>query len=167
MRYFVQAAGREHEVEIATRPDGSVTATVGGRLVALDVVTFSEREFSVRVGSRMLDMTIEGSAPLLGVVASGARTYVPVESERMRFAARAKGTESSAKSRDIRAPMPGRVIKVFVVEGESVVDGQPIMIVEAMKMENEVKARGVGVVARVHALVGATVEANAVLVSFT
>ena len=144
-----------------------MAASVGGRPVELDVVAFSERELSVRVGARVLDMTIEGSAPQLGVVASGTRTYVSVESERMRVAARAKGPEGAAKSRDVRAPMPGRVLKVFVAEGESVAAGQPVVIVEAMKMENEVKAKGVGVVAKVHAVVGATVEANALLVSFT
>jgi len=154
-------------VEIVLQLDGSVSASVGGRPVAVDVVSFSDRELSVRVGSRVLDLTIEGSSPMLGVVASGTRTYVPVESERMRVAARAKGPESAAKSRDVRAPMPGRVIKIFVAEGESVEAGQPVMIVEAMKMENEVKARGVGVVAKVHAVLGGTVEANAVLVSFT
>ncbi len=167
MRYFVQAGGREHEVEIANRPDGTVAASVGGRPVVLDVVAFSERELSVRVGSKVLDLTIEGSGPRLGVVASGTRTYVQVESERMRVAARAKGPESAAKSREVRAPMPGRVIKVFVAEGESVVAGQAVVIVEAMKMENEVKARGDGVVAKIHTRVGVTVEANAVLISFT
>ncbi|MDB4932859.1 MAG: Pyruvate carboxyl transferase [Myxococcaceae bacterium] len=167
MRYFVQAGGREHEVEIATRPDGSVAASVGGRAVALDVVAFSERELSVRVGARVLDLTIEGNAPELGVIASGTRTYVQVESERSRVAGRAKGGGGAVKSRDLRAPMPGRVIKVFVNEGDEVAAGQPLVIVEAMKMENEVKAKGPGVVAKVHAQVGATVEANALLVSFT
>ena len=154
-------------MEIVLQPDGSVAASVGGRPVAVDVVSFSDRELSVRIGSRVLDLTIEGSGPMLGVVASGTRTYVPVESERMRAAARAKGPESAAKSRDVRAPMPGRVLKVFVAEGESVAAGQSVVIVEAMKMENEVKSRGVGVVAKVHAVLGGTVEANAVLVSFT
>jgi acetyl/propionyl-CoA carboxylase alpha subunit len=120
MRYFVQAGGREHEVEIATRPDGSVAASVGGKAVALDVVAFSERELSVRIGARVLDLTIEGNAPELGVVASGTRTYVQVESERSRVAGRASGAGAAVKSRDLRAPMPGRVIKVFVSEGDEV-----------------------------------------------
>lgn len=167
MRYFVQAGGREHEVDIATRPDGTVAASVGGRAVTLDVVAFSERELSLRVGSRVLDLTVEGAAPLLGMVAGGMRSYVPVESERNRAAARAKGADPAAKARDVRAPMPGRVIKVFVAEGDEVKAGQPVVIVEAMKMENEVKAKGAGVVAKVHAAVGATVEANALLVSLT
>lgn len=166
MKYFVQAGGREHEVEIATKPDGSVAASVGGKPVALDVVAFSERELSVRVGARVLDLTVEGAPPQLGVVASGARTYVPVESERSRVAGRAAGGGSAAKSREVRAPMPGRVVKLFVAEGDAVEAGQPVAIVEAMKMENEVKAKGAGTVAKVHAQAGATVEANALLVSF-
>ena len=167
MRYFVQAGGREHEVEIATRPDGSFAASVGGHPVVLDVVAFSERELSVRVGARVLDLVVEGSAPQLGVVASGTRTYVHVESERSRVARLAKGVDGAARSGDVRAPMPGRVIKVFVAEGDEGTAGQPVVIVEAMKMENEVKARGPGVVAKVHAVAGATVEANALLVTFT
>lgn len=167
MRYFVQAGGREHEVDISTGADGSVKATVGGRAVALDVVALSQRELSVRVGSRVLDLTVEGEPPQLGVVASGVRTYVAVESERNRVAARAAGGGAAAKARDVKAPMPGRIIKVFVAEGDAVEAGQPVVIVEAMKMENEVKAKGPGVVAKVHAQVGATVEANATLVTFT
>ncbi len=167
MRYFVQVGGREHEVDLTTQPDGSVRASVGGRLVELDVVALAERELSLRVGSKVLDLTIEGSPPQLGVVASGTRTYVHVESERSRIAGRAAGGGATAKSRDVKAPMPGRVIKVFVAEGDSVEAGQPVVIVEAMKMENEVKAKGPGVVAKVMVQVGANVEANATMITFT
>lgn len=166
MRYFVQVGGREHEVDLTTQPDGSVRASVGGRPVELDVVALSERELSLRVGAKVLDLTVEGSPPQLGVVASGTRTYVHVESERSRVSGRAAGG-SADKSRDVKAPMPGRVIKVFVAEGDSVEAGQPVVIVEAMKMENEVKAKGPGVVAKVMVQVGATVEANATMITFT
>ena len=166
MRYFVQAGGREHEVEIATRPDGTLSATVGGRPVELDVVTFSDRELSVRVGARVVDLTIEGLPPQLGVVASGTRTYVDVESERMRVASRAKAPDGGVKSRELRAPMPGRVLKVLVAEGDAVEAGQALAIVEAMKMENEVKARGSAVVDKVLVKAGDTVEGNAVMLRF-
>ncbi len=166
MRYFVQAGGREHEVEIATRPDGTIAATLDGAPVELDVVAFSERELSVRVGARVLDLTVEGLPPQLGVVASGLRTYVDVESERMRVAARAKAPDGGAKAREVRAPMPGRVLKVLVAEGDAVEAGQALVIVEAMKMENEVKARAAAVVDKVLVQAGATVEGNAVLLRF-
>ena len=84
MRYYVQISGREHEVEVSQKPDGTVSATLSGRPVNVDVVAFSARELSVRVGGRVVDLTLEGNAPQLGVIASGHRTYVHVESERMR-----------------------------------------------------------------------------------
>jgi biotin carboxyl carrier protein len=167
MRYFVEVGGREHEVDVAQRPDGTVRVAVGGRAVEVDVVGFTSRELSVRVDGRVADVTLEGSAPQLGVVASGLRTYVKVESERMRAAARATGASGGgARDRDVRSPMPGRVVKHLVAVGDTVAAGQPVAIVEAMKMENEVRARHGGVVARVHHAAGATVEGNAVLVSF-
>ena len=165
MRYYVQISGREHEVEVSQKPDGTVSATLSGRPVNVDVVAFSARELSVRVGGRVVDLTLEGNAPQLGVIASGHRTYVHVESERMRTAGRANRAQS-AGARDVKAPMPGRVVKVLVAAGDAVTAGQPGAIVEAMKMENEVRAKGPGTVAKVHVAAGATVEANATLVSF-
>ena len=64
------------------------------------------------------------------------------------------------------APMPGRVLKVLVAEGDAVEAGQALVIVEAMKMENEVKARAAAVVDKVLVQAGATVEGNAVLLRF-
>ena len=61
--------------------------------------------------------------------------------------------------------MPGRVVKVLVAEGEVVRAGQGLLVLEAMKMENEVRARSGGTVAKVHVTAGATVESSAVLVT--
>jgi biotin carboxyl carrier protein len=166
MRYFVEVAGREHEVAVNTRPDGSLAVEVGGRRVEIDAVALGTRELTVRVGDRVVDLTVEGAPPQLGIVASGHRTYVKVESERMRAANRAAGTGGGAKEREVRCPMPGRIVKILVNAGDEVAPGQPVAIVEAMKMENEVRARKGGIVARVHQTAGATVEGNAVLVSF-
>ena len=60
--------------------------------------------------------------------------------------------------------MPGRVVKALVAEGDTVEAGQPVIIVEAMKMENEVTAPGPGVVRRINVSQGDTVDAGAVLV---
>jgi glutaconyl-CoA/methylmalonyl-CoA decarboxylase subunit gamma len=166
MRYYVQISGREHQVDLQKRPDGSVGASVNGREVALDVVTLAPRELSVRVDAQMLDMTVEGTPPQLGVVAAGRRTYVHVESDRMRAASKAAGAGGAKVAREIRSPMPGRVVKFLVAPGDTVAAGQPVVIVEAMKMENEVKAKGPATVSKIHVAAGANVEANAVLVSF-
>jgi biotin carboxyl carrier protein len=66
--------------------------------------------------------------------------------------------------RTIVAPMPGRIVKVLVKPEEAVAARQPLVVVEAMKMENELRAPRAGIVAEVRVAEGASVEANTVLV---
>jgi biotin carboxyl carrier protein len=65
---------------------------------------------------------------------------------------------------EVRAPIPGRVVSVAVVEGDEVKAGQPLLVLEAMKMENQLCAEGAGRVERVLISPGATVEGGQVLV---
>lgn len=67
---------------------------------------------------------------------------------------------------DIRAPMPGLILKVEVEEGQEVKKGDPLMILEAMKMENVLKAPGEGIVSSIKVNQGDTVEKNQVLIQF-
>ena len=71
---------------------------------------------------------------------------------------------AGAGPRMIVAPMPGRIVKVLVKPGQSVSARQPLLVVEAMKMENELRAPRGGTVAEVRVAEGSSVEANAVLV---
>ncbi len=63
----------------------------------------------------------------------------------------------------VMAPMPGRIVKIEVQEGEEVAVGQGLIVVEAMKMENEFKALKKGVVQKIHVQVGQAVEAKTLL----
>ncbi|MDP3274759.1 MAG: biotin/lipoyl-containing protein [Deltaproteobacteria bacterium] len=166
MKYFVDVAGRERVVELTTRPDGSVNATVDGKPVQVESQSFAQRELCVHVDGAVFDLTLEGSPPVLGVVGAGQRTYVKVESERLRAAAKATGASGGGRERDVRSPMPGRIVKMLVEVGDEVGPGQSVAVVEAMKMENDVRAKKGGRVSRVAVSAGATVEANAVLIAF-
>ncbi|MFO0677941.1 MAG: biotin/lipoyl-containing protein [Polyangiaceae bacterium] len=137
---------------------------VDGRPVDVDVVDLRE-QLSVRVAGRMVDLTVEGRPPEVGAIANGQRAYVRVVSERERAAEAAKGKGPSAAESSVRSPMPGRIVKILVAKGAAVTKGQPLLVVEAMKMENEVKAKADATVADVHVTVGQTVEANAKLLS--
>ena len=72
--------------------------------------------------------------------------------------------DAGAQPRTIVAPMPGRIVKVLVKPDETVAARQPLVVVEAMKMENELRAPRAGIVAEVRVAEGASVEANTVLV---
>jgi biotin carboxyl carrier protein len=100
----------------------------------------------------------------VGVIACGHRLYVEVESERMRSLAGSLGHKSGVGAGAVVSPMPGRVLKVLVAEGEQVLAGAALVVVEAMKMENELSAARSGTVRRIHATPGQTVESGALLV---
>jgi biotin carboxyl carrier protein len=102
----------------------------------------------------------------MGAIASGHRSYVRVESERMRSADAAKKATGGGSDRVVKSPMPGRVVKVLVQPGDEVAAGQALMVIEAMKMENELKAKAPGRVRTVHVKMGEAVDGNVKLVTF-
>jgi biotin carboxyl carrier protein len=114
----------------------------------------------------MCDLTTEGTPPDVGAIASGHRSYVKVESERMRAASAAKKAGGAGSEKIVKSPMPGRVVKVMAEVGQEIAAGTPLLVVEAMKMENEVKAKAACKVAEIFVKAGDTVEANAKLVRF-
>lgn len=168
MRYYVtldpDPQAKPVAIDLVELPSGALQARVDGRPVDVDVVQLGA-QLSVRVDGKVVDLTVEGTPPEIGAVASGHRSYVRVESERMRSADRAKKTTSASGDKVVKSPMPGRVVKVLVAKGDAVTVGQGLLVLEAMKMENEVRARAAGTVADVHVAAGATVEGGAKLLT--
>ncbi|HQY62071.1 MAG: biotin/lipoyl-binding protein [Myxococcales bacterium] len=168
MRYFVSFDPATPEavttVDIRELPSGALQVEIEGRRVEVDAEQVGP-SLSIRVDGRVVDLTTEGAPPELGAIASGHRSYVRVESERQRAAARTKTSGGGGGDKTLKAPMPGRVVRVLAKPGDAVIAGQPLLVLEAMKMENEVKARADGTVLTVHVTEGATVESNARLLT--
>jgi biotin carboxyl carrier protein len=168
MRYFVTLpSGRERVVDVVKDARGKELVLVDGEPVESDVVGAS-----VRVDGRQFELWLEPQIDHVGgvrvqrdewgVVANGRRFFAKVESERSRI--KAAGKPATSGDGSVRSPMPGRVVRVLVGEGDVVAAGTPVAVVEAMKMENELAATGDGVVRKVHVAAGATVEGGALLV---
>jgi biotin carboxyl carrier protein len=153
-------------VDLVALPSGKLDGAIDGRPVDLDVVPVGA-QLSVRVDGQVIDLTTEGVPPNIGAVASGYRSNMRVESERMRSAEEAKKGTTASGDRIVRSPMPGRVVKILVAKGDAVHAGQGLLVLEAMKMENEVCARVSGTVAHVHVAPGATIDRMATLVTLS
>jgi biotin carboxyl carrier protein len=163
MRYYVTLpGGDEIAVDVIQRPGGKLEALVDGEPVEVDAVDV-EGATNVRVRGQIFDLWLEGHGATVGFVGSGHRARAQVESDRMRMAASAARSTSTSASM-VTAPMPGRVVKVLVAEGAAVQAGAPVIVVEAMKMENELCAAKPGVVVRIHVAVGQNVDGGAALV---
>ena len=168
MRYFVTfdpVADAPLEVDVRELPSGQLEVLFAGKPVDVDVVQV-RGALSLRVDGRVVDLTTEGTPPDIGVVASGHRSYVRVESARQRAAAAVASLGAGLKEDLVRSPMPGRIVRVLVAPGDEVEAGQPLVVVEAMKMENELRAKHAGKVAEVLVATGAAVESNAKLIRF-
>ena len=115
----------------------------------------------------MLSARFDGSAARIAVAAGAADIVVHdgqgrLDLRRVAGARRSAGADAAGDDR-VRAPMPGRIVAVQVAAGDTVVAGQPLLVMEAMKMELALKAPRDGSVAELRAVVGEFVEADAVL----
>lgn len=160
-RLTVQIQGRTYDVEL----DGAATR-VNGEPVALDSVSLDERCGLVfRVDGRAMRAVFDHEARESFVLFRGREFRVEFETERDRLLKRFAGVgHESHHHAEIRASMPGLVVRVATEVGAEVVKGQAVVILEAMKMENEIRAPADGVVKEVRARKGQAIEKGDLLV---
>lgn len=165
MKYRVDIEGQEHEVDIQITPGGSVSLALDGEPVDADVTPVPGGVNLRMNDGRIYDVAIGGRSEEMTVAAGPYRTMAHVESERARARKGGRGGKSKAEN-ELRAPMPGRIVRVLVSAGEEVEANQSLAVIEAMKMENELRAKGPAKVASIEVSEGQNVEGNAVLVRF-
>jgi pyruvate carboxylase subunit B len=164
VRYFVTVLDREFEVEV----DGDRVA-VGGRSVPASLGAVP--------GTPVRELRLDGHSEAIALEAGGAghwalvrrgeRIELEVLDERARHIRRLTGATARARGPAvIKAPMPGLVVRIQVEAGQSVASGAGVVVLEAMKMENELRAAAPGVVAAVRVRPGEAVEKGQVLVEF-
>ncbi len=163
MKYFVEINGRAHEVELTERL-GVLNVSVDGEPLDLN---YSEvdglGQFLVLSEGKSYAASIDGATTELGVTIAGRQYDVQIEDERERAAGAAE--RAAGKSGGlVKSVMPGVVVELLVAQGQAVEEGQPLLILEAMKMQNEIKAPVTGLVKVLHAAPGRAVAAGEKLV---
>jgi biotin carboxyl carrier protein len=164
VRFEVDAAGQPHAVDVAADGDAWLV-TIDGRECRASLVPAGDR-WSLLVAGRSYDVMFEpGAGGAWQVHVNGRVVPAGLRASAARLRGR-PGGQGAAGAGDGRvlAPMPGRVVKVLVAPGTTVEARQGVVVVEAMKMENELRAPHAGTVREVRVAEGASVEANAVLV---
>jgi len=158
----------QRQCTVLMESDGSrYSLEVDGESMELDARQVGQGEFHLLAGSSSHNVLVEGSGVDMVVHLDGVAVPVKLLDERQaaRLAATDSGTSRGADgSMAIKAPMPGQVVKCLAVEGETVSSGQGVIVVEAMKMENELRSPVDGTIKKVLVSEGTNVEAGEDLV---
>jgi biotin carboxyl carrier protein len=158
----VELDGVRHRLELQ-RDGGTWLVAFGDRRMTVTVAAVGER-WSLLLGTRSVDVGFEPGRDGSQVVrVNGRPVRLTVAEPRTRFGRRGQDAGAAAGAAAISAPMPGRVVKVLVAPGDIVAARQAVVVVEAMKMENELRAPRAGTVREIRAAEGASVEAGATL----
>lgn len=164
MKYFVDVDGTEHEVEVKER-FGALEVRLDGEPVDFHYHEVNEHgQISLTVGERSFGISIEGDTSEVSVTLAGQRYGIQIEDERERAAGLAARARAGSGG-PVKSVMPGVVVEVLVAEGDAVTAGQPLLILEAMKMQNEIEAPADGTVSGLHVEAGQAVGAGEKLVT--
>jgi biotin carboxyl carrier protein len=162
MRYFVTFGERETAIDVTALPDGRWDVRLEGRTVEVDAVSIGSN-LSLLIEGKVIDLDLAGSPPSIEYAAHGARGAATIETDRTRSDPNSRAA-GRAKEAAVVAPMPGRIVRLLVAAGDHVEAGAPLVVIEAMKMENELRAGHAATVSRILVQPGVTVEAGAKLV---
>jgi biotin carboxyl carrier protein len=166
IRYEVRSVGASHAVEIQPLEGSTYRVYIDGRALVLDARRVGEGVYSVLAGPEVHEVDVE---PLpvedaVRVQIRGRAFDLEILDERKRRMQLARAGGPAAGEGSVFAPMPGKVVKVLVQAGDKVRAGQGVVVVEAMKMENELRAPSDGTVREVRVSVGQAVEIRETLV---
>jgi biotin carboxyl carrier protein len=162
MTYDVVVDGKIHRLEL-TKGEATWHCKVDGHSLEVDAALTARDVLSVLIGGDAFEIKRERSlSGDLHLVIGSARYAIDVQDPRsLRTRRAAAGGEAGPQK--ITAPMPGKIVRIMVVEKDQVKTGQGVIVMEAMKMQNEMKSPKDGKVQKIFIAEGATVNAGDVL----
>jgi biotin carboxyl carrier protein len=160
MLYDVTIDGRNYRLDL-NRIDGRWSCRLDGREIEVDAVLVRPDVLSLRVGNAAYEVKAERVANDSNLWVGSSRFAVEVRDPRS-LRGRVRAGDDHGPKR-ILAPMPGKVVRLLVREGDEVEPGTGVAVVEAMKMQNEIKSPKKGTVQKILVSEGTAVNAGDVL----
>ncbi len=164
MRLQIEIAGRLREVELILEDGaGRYRAVLDGVALNVEARLLQPGVISLLMGNRAYRVVLEEDAEEPAIHLAGKRFAYRIDDPRSLKSRRGQ-TKSSAGPKTVKATMPGRVVRVLAAKGDTVEANQGAVVIEAMKMQNELKSPKAGVVADVRVAAGDTVALGDVLI---
>jgi biotin carboxyl carrier protein len=164
-RFKATLQGIEHDLEITELSALSYRVKIAGAEHQIDLHRVGATSFSILVSDRSFDLDVVRDGDEMIVASRGSAMRVMlIDATRHAQRVRAGRQGQAAGPIELKAMMPGRIVNVLVKEGDEVVQQQGLVVMEAMKMENELKSPKAGKIAKVRVSPGQTVEKGELLV---
>jgi biotin carboxyl carrier protein len=164
MKFWITLGGRETEVEFRAEGD-KLLLEMDGREIAADFHRLPDGEvYSLIVDGRSHEVRVSPEGESLAVTTRGATMQVEVRHPLEKMVKAAHRAGPAAGGETVSAPMPGVIASLRVAVGDTVSAGQAVVVVEAMKMQNELVARHAGVVSEILVAERAAVAAGQALI---
>jgi biotin carboxyl carrier protein len=162
MKYDVTFAGETLRMDVSRHPEGGWWVSVDGQPRRhITGGALGAAEFQVRDGDRVRTLGLARTSRGVQLQLAGHAVLAEVIDPRKAALSLAGGKDAGA----ISTAMPGVIVRVLVEPGQAVSEGDPVIVVEAMKMENELRAPRTGCIDAIHVAPGQAVEAGALLVT--
>ncbi len=161
MKLDVEIDGKKHRVELVQTRDLSRWFADGHPLDA-DAKEVSPGVYSILLQGESFEVRIDTRGGELRASMQGREYKLSIHDPREWKKNRAGAAEAEGRQQ-VRAPMPGKVVRILVSMGSQVQAGQGLMVIEAMKMQNEIRAPKSGTVERLSVIEGQTVNAGEVV----
>lgn len=158
---LVNGVERQLEIEKPSETGQPYGFSLDGRQAQADIREIVPGVYSILLGHRNFEIKIDNGENGYTAAVNGRRFEITVRDPRKLF--RGGAGVADAGPQKLTAPMPGKVVRVLVEEGQEVESGQGIVVVEAMKMQNEIKSPKTGVVKTISVKQGGSVSAGQVL----
>ena len=160
-RFIALAGGEQQAVEVEALGEGRYRVTVDGRVHLVDSHPTGAASFSLLIGNAAAEVHVIATGDTYTVEAGGRGHRIQLLDERA--VRRRRQAPAGDGDRELRSAMPGKVVVVLVQPGDVVEAGQGLLIIEAMKMENEVGSPRAGTVREIRVEPGQTIESGELL----
>lgn len=159
--YIVSVSGSKKQINFS----GNSTIVIDGKQMHYELINLNTHTYKLRLGNKIFDISLEKlNSDELSLQIDGKHLSVTVRTSLQEKASKLISSGAQAHSEiEVKAPMPGMILKINKHAGDNVQVGEPLAILEAMKMENILKSPGSGKIKEIRANQGEPVEKNAVI----
>ena len=152
---------KEYRLNLVQKKKDDVLVTLGKKTYEVSVEFLSAEEILLNIDGKIHDVIVNANMTAYNIYVNGKRFRIEKKS-----ALQILGPKTTKQRQaKVKTSMPGRIVDVLVKQGDEVEEGQAVLILEAMKMQNEIKSPQKGRITRIFPRAGVSVETGAILFS--